>query len=427
MSTTNLRQLTERRAAITAEMHQLDAAAGDGDLSTEARARFDALKVESDQLQARIERQAVLDDLERRAAGTPIGGTGDRHLDIELRSFSLARAIAGAAGLGVDWARERAISDELERRSGRQPSAGRVLVPFAPVERRMQSAGDETKGGVLVGQNLRNDLLTMPLQNAMVLGQAGATVLTGFVGDVPIPAVAGLPTAQSISGENQEFDYSDASFGKLTMRPRTIAAGTEISRNLLLQATPSADQLLADLLRRSLAEGVDRLALVGGGSGEPVGLLADPDVPVYHVAGADGSPISTTITAEMIGTVADANAAEGALAFVTNSKQRTRALKAQDGEGRLLGLPAMFHGERTLFTNLVPATYTKGSGTGLSGMIYGNWNDLLIGFWSTIEILVNPYAETSFKKGAVAVRALATFDAAIRRPASFVVCKELTA
>src|SRR5262245_37559676 len=35
--------------------------------------------------------------------------SGDSHLDRELRNYSLVRAIAGAAGLGVDWGLEREL------------------------------------------------------------------------------------------------------------------------------------------------------------------------------------------------------------------------------------------------------------------------------------------------------------------------------
>jgi len=54
-----------------------------------------------------------------------------------------------------------------------------------------------------------------------------------------------------------------------------------------------------------------------------------------------------------------------------------------------------------------------------SPLIFGNWSDLLIGYWSAFEILVNPYEATAYQKGNVSVRGLLTCDVAVRHPASF--------
>jgi hypothetical protein len=37
-----------------------------------------------------------------------------------------------------------------------------------------------------------------------------------------------------------------------------------------------------------------------------------------------------------------------------------------------------------------------------------------------LDILVNPYAETAYSKGNILIRAMATVDFGVRRPASFV-------
>ena len=60
---------------------------------------------------------------------------------------------------------------------------------------------------------------------------------------------------------------------------------------------------------------------------------------------------------------------------------------------------------------------TKGSGTNLSAIVYGNFSDLLIGMFGQLEILVDPY--TYFAKGTVGVRALQSIDIAVRHAESF--------
>ena len=77
-----------------------------------------------------------------------------------------------------------------------------------------------------------------------------------------------------------------------------------------------------------------------------------------------------------------------------------------------------FHDEPATFSNQVPTDL--GAGTDEHGLIYGDWSELLIGIWSEIDILVNPYESTAYSKGNVSIRAMATVDCAVRHPAAFV-------
>jgi Phage capsid family len=63
-----------------------------------------------------------------------------------------------------------------------------------------------------------------------------------------------------------------------------------------------------------------------------------------------------------------------------------------------------------------------GSGAVCSAIIFGAWNELLIGIWggAGLDILVNPYAETPYSKGNIQIRGMMTVDISVRHPASFV-------
>ena len=67
----------------------------------------------------------------------------------------------------------------------------------------------------------------------------------------------------------------------------------------------------------------------------------------------------------------------------------------------------------------------QGSGSNLSAVIYGNFADLLIGLYWTLEILVDPY--TDFAKGTTVVRALQTIDIAVRHAESFAAMQDAIA
>ena len=54
-------------------------------------------------------------------------------------------------------------------------------------------------------------------------------------------------------------------------------------------------------------------------------------------------------------------------------------------------------------------------------LILGDWSQVMLGVWSEVDILVNPYSEPAYSRGGVQVRAMATVDVGIRHPEGFVV------
>jgi HK97 family phage major capsid protein len=90
----------------------------------------------------------------------------------------------------------------------------------------------------------------------------------------------------------------------------------------------------------------------------------------------------------------------------------------RDADGNPITIADTFHGETARFTNQAPTNL--GTGTNEHGLVYGDWSDFLIGIWSQIDVLVNPFAQSAYEKGNVLVRSMATVDFGVRRPASFV-------
>lgn len=124
-----------------------------------------------------------------------------------------------------------------------------------------------------------------------------------------------------------------------------------------------------------------------------------------------------TTTANMIGK-ADLSNVGGTRSFVTTNGVKATAAKTRDAQGRPLGIATIFHDEAVAFTNQVPSDIAPNANK--HGLVYGDWSDFLIGVWSQLDVLVNPYAETAYSKGNILIRAMATVDFGVRRPASFV-------
>jgi HK97 family phage major capsid protein len=413
-----LRELHEQRSKTIAAMRALTAApAGeDGDLSAEQAAEFDKAKGELTTLETRIERQTLLDEADRRAQGVTIAGSGDARLDRELGSFSLVRAIASQVpdiAASVDSGRERELSAELQRRSGRAHQG--VTVPLAVFEQRIQSANVATSGGFLVPGQFRGDLFVDSLRAKLVTGRLGATVISGLEGAVSIPTRTGLATAQWIA-ENASLDLSDASFGQLMLTPKTVGTRTELSRALLGQSSPDIEVLVRNDFASVLAEAVDRGALTGSGIGpEPKGLL--------NVSGIGTFNLATVSWANVLSAVEGIEVASASATGWASNPHVVKVLRSTPTvsggvEGSFIMMsPDSLAGFPLVSSTLVPNNL--GAGSNKSALIFGNWADLIIGYWSTFDLLVNPYESGAYARGNVQVRALLTTDVAVRHPASF--------
>jgi hypothetical protein len=57
-----------------------------------------------------------------------------------------------------------------------------------------------------------------------------------------------------------------------------------------------------------------------------------------------------------------------------------------------------------------------------SAIIFGNFADLMVGFWSGLDLLVDPY--TASTTGVVRVVAMQDCDLAVRHPESFAAMKD---
>ena len=122
--------------------------------------------------------------------------------------------------------------------------------------------------------------------------------------------------------------------------------------------------------------------------------------------------------------VAVDNAYVATCGFLTNAKVESVLAKAKDSQNQYLLSPygaelgrSQIAGRRLEVSNNVPSNLSKGSGTNLSAVFYGNVAGLLIGMFAQLEILVDSYID--FAKGTVGILALPSINIAVRHPESF--------
>lgn len=411
------REALERRAAIAAEMRGLnDKPAGEnGDLSPEQRVRWDALKGELDTVESRIARQAILDDVARHEAGQPIGGTGDRDLDRAFAGVGITdnmRAQMGGTDAGAGRARE--LSAELARRSGRQPEGLLWHMGLSGREQRTTTTGLPVggPGGNLISPDYRPEAFIDRMRAANVVHGLGARVLGGLTGgNVVLPRLSKSVVA-GWTAENAPFPVSDPEFNGVTLAPKHLGVITELSRNMLQQTSPDAEQLVRDDQAKVLAEGLDRAAVFGAGAAnQPRGILLTPGIGSVTSGGA----VSYDVIADLMGAVDDANSTGGSMGFLASTSTRRAVGKLKDTAGNPLGAATVFQGAPAAFSNIMPA----------SALIYGNWADLIIAFWSELDVMVNPYAEGPYSRGNVMVRTALTCDVGVRHTESFAAISDI--
>ena len=417
----NVAAARQRRVEVAAEMRSIHQAANGVALDDAAQARWNALDAEASTLNGLEQRAAQLDELDRRAAGSPVAGTGDANFDRLVEGVGLLDVIRAQMPGTTDAAagRAREASQEMARRSGRKVE-GLLFSMQAPMERRVltTAAPAAGPGSNLIPTDYRGDLFVDRLRNATQVRRLGATVLTGLTGNVVIPRRK-ASVAVGWVAENQPFPASDPSFDGITLAPKHAGCISEWSRNMILQASPDVEALARADMAAQLAEVLDAAAVAGtGANAQPTGILNTPGIGTVSL-GTNGGSLTYDNIADLIGALNDANADGSSTGFLTNTRVRRALSKMKDATGAPLGLDVLLQGQRLAISNLVPSTGTKGTGAGLSSLIFGNWSELFIGVFSELDILVNPYESVAYSKGNVSIRAAMSVDIAVRHAASF--------
>jgi len=364
-------------------------------------------------------RQFILEQITTKGPGQP----GSESLDLPKRDvsrYSLQRALRIAAEMEKPNGIEAEVDQEL-RKTRTTSDHGGILVPWRfGTEQRALGTGEATGGATLVGETVMPEMIDILRNKALVL-QAGARLYPGLQGVVHFNKKTGEPTVYWMQ-ENPAADVtaSQPTYGYVDLTPKTLIGSVEIPRQLLVMASIDVEADIRSDLGTGHALAVDSKALHGTGTAnEPVGIYSAADVQSATITGVPDLPE----TSAMIGKLADANADLGSVSWMTTpllAEVCTRVEKASGypvylwngplQEGTMLGYTARA-------TNQV--SKSLGSGSDEHGLIFGNWNDLVVGLWGNdLEIVVD--VVTKAKRGQIVITSYSMADIALRRGQSFV-------
>ena len=311
------------------------------------------------------------------------------------KQFSLLKAINDVANNNsldaVSQAVINAGADEM--RSAGQSFSGQIQLP---VESRAAVTVTNEHDDVIEVQFA--DLLT-PLRAKNVLVAAGAKYMSGLIGDVQVPIMgAGNVTWEGEVASAKEAGYT---FSSKKLQPKRLTAYVDISKQFLVQDSIGAEQAIRADIVAAINSKLESTILgsAQGSTTTPAGIFYG-QTPKKITTFKDICDLEASIEdANVIGECkyVMSNKAKAALRNMPKSSKSTQ-LVMENGE---------VDGTPVLNTSNVEA----------QNIAYGDWNNLAIGQWGSIDLVVDPY--TLAKDGQVRIVINAFFDAVTLRPEAF--------
>lgn len=278
--------------------------------------------------------------------------------------------------------------------------SGQIQLPVAEMRAEAPTAivaGQETYGAEVVATEKLNIL--EPLRNRMVLAQAGATYLTGLVGNVSIPTYTGSNVGWK--GEMVDAEDGKGTFDSIEFSPKRLTAYIDVSKQFLAQDSVGAEEMLYKDIVNALADKLEA-TILGSGAG-------DNNTPAGIFNGASAEAISYNKVVGMEKSLEEAKLF-GDYKFIVSPAAKAN-LKTTTISGSKSDLRMLMEG------NEVNGYEVLSTGN-CSGYAFGKWDELVIAQWGSLDIIIDPY--TQAKKNAVRIVVNAFFDAKPRRTEAIV-------
>lgn len=314
----------------------------------------------------------------------------------EAKRYSFGRALV--ASVTGDWSKaglEMECSRAVEKIMGRAPEG--FFVPF-DIFRRDFNVGTSSEAGNLVGTELRPDLYTDALRNAMVMGRLGVRFLTGLSSNLDLPRKTTAGTLGMLTEIGSASETAPVT-AKATLSPKRIGAYTEVSKQALIQSAMSLEDLIRDDLVTGAAVLLEYQCINGAGTGAEIKGLRNVTGIGTVVGGTNGLAPAWSHIVDLESACANANAEPDRVAgYLLNTKLRGKLKQTQFATN----LPFIWqngdmplNGYRAAVTNNVPSNLTKGTSTTVcsAALFSSDWTMTTIGLFGAPDVTVDPYSK----------------------------------
>lgn len=361
--------------------------------------------------------------LERGAARSkPVADSRDLGVTAaDLDNFSIVRMIQSLANpadtrLRAAAEMEFTISERAAQRDGKTPKG--AYVPFDVLARSVRAAADGVSvglagatGGNLVPTNLLTNSFIEALRNRCLAMQL-ATPLHGLVGNIDIPGQTAISQGYWV-GEGVPVSNTKPGFGKISMTSKTVGGRMQMTRKMLMQTPMAMEGLARADLAAGVAQAIDSAVFYGTGLNDtPLGIANTPGISTVDFVAVD--PSYAEVVA-MESKIAASNADVDSLLYVANPLTRGSMKTTKKFPDSASDAVIWTGGRRDGEVNGYGAAVTNQIIHG--DVFYGNFADLLMGFWGGLDIITDPYTDAG--AGGIIVTALQDVDVALRRGASF--------
>ena len=328
----------------------------------------------------------------------------------ETKRFSILKAINAMAN-PTDRKAQEAAKFEFECSEAAQRAYGKtaqgVMLPEDVMRnwnQRDLSAGSD---GDLIGQDYRaGDFIDVLRNNSAVMPMA--TMLNGLTGDVKIPRKTAASSAAFISSEGGAAGESEFTVGSVSMSPKTLGAFTDVTRQLMIQSSIDVENLIRNDLAQSMAIAIDDAALEGSGSsGNPTGITNTSGINSVSLSSAAAPTFAEMVSMET--SVRVDNALMGDLAYIVHPTNygTLKTTEKATNTAQFVAVNDEINGYKVVVSPQLTA----------NNYVFGNFDDLLIGMFSGLDLVVDPYSNSS--SGTVRIVALQSVDVAVRHAVSF--------
>ena len=315
-----------------------------------------------------------------------------------MAKFSLLKAINDVANnRQLDERAQEVVSNGIaEMRKAGQSFTGQIVLPMemrSDIQATVATAGKE---------NVAEDKLGIlePLRANLVLVNAGASYMTGLIGDVSIPVYSGSNVGWA--GEVSTASDGAGTFSEVTLSPKRLTAYIDVSKQFLIQDSNSAEEMLKRDIVAAISNKLEATILgsEAGSNTQPAGL--------FNGVVADSATVTYKDIVNMEAELEDANVM-GNIKFIVSPSAKADLKTTEKGNtDNFLMEGNELNGYPVMCTSAV---------TG-KGVIMANWSDLVIGQWGGIDLVVDPYTQAANGKVRLVINAY--FDAKPRRAEAFV-------
>jgi HK97 family phage major capsid protein/HK97 family phage prohead protease len=372
----------------------------------------------------------ILDVMEERGKSAPVANTEVGLSRKETQKYSVFRAIRALrygsqdSNFLKDAAFEIECSRQVAKQVDRIGSTG-ILVPGEVLTRPVDLSRDQmramsvvpgSKGGYMV-DIMQGGFIDI-LRNRSVAMRMGARQLSGLSGNIVFPRQTAKPSVTWQAGEGVSVTAADQTLGQLSMTPKTCIAITDVSEQLLRQATPSAEAfVMADLANDVAIDGVDNAVINGTGGAQPVGIKNTSGI----TSGQDASSATYAKILAFVSTAGALNAILGNPGFVTTTAGAARLMQVQ----RFTSTDTPLWEGNMLDGTCVGFNAMSSEQLASANLIFGSWDTCVIGDWGVLELSTDN-GGTRFNQAQVGIRALWMVDVMIRYPTAWVVGTNLS-